>query len=268
MNLLMIGCGAIGSTIAAYAQNNREIENVYLYDRLTEKVRYLSRLYSKCRVAESVSSCLKKVHLVVEAASQEAVREYALMSVREGKDILIMSVGALEDDELRSSLEREALMRDVRVIIPSGACGGLDALLSAGYDTITSVKLTTIKPPEGLSGAPYVKENKINLSTIEKRTIIFTGNARDAIRWFPANVNIAATVSLCGIGFDRTVVEVVCDPFAKRNIHILEVKGEFGEFRCEFSNTPFPANPRTSYLAALSAIKCVSRGRGKGITVI
>jgi len=268
MDLLVIGCGAIGSSIAAYAQNDASIGNVYLLDRYEDKVKFLMRTHSKCRHAGSIAAGVKCADMVIEAASQDAVREYAMQVLKAKKDILLMSVGALADDAMREGLIKEAKTNNVRIIVPSGACGGFDALASAKLASVSEVKLTTAKPPKGLSDAPFIKENKIDLASMTRPTIIFSGSARDAVRAFPANVNIAATVSIAGIGFDRTVVEIVCDPFAKRNVHCLYAKGSFGEFKCEFSNVPSPDNPKTSYIAALSAVKCISQAKTHGIIVV
>jgi aspartate dehydrogenase len=268
MDLLVIGCGAIGSSVAAYAQKDPSIGCVYIHDHSGDKMKFLARTYSKCKVASSISACLKGVNLVFEAASQEAVREFALQVLKAKKDIVIMSVGALADDALRESLVNEAKAQGVKIILPSGACGGFDALAAAKHSDVVEVKLIATKPPKGFHDSPYIRENKIDLSSLSRPTVIFTGSARDAVRAFPANVNIAATVSIAGIGFDKTVVEIVCDPFAKRNVHCLYAKGSFGEFKCEFSNIPSPDNPRTSYIATLSAIKCISHVKERGIVVI
>ena len=119
---------------------------------------------------------------------------------------------------------------------------------------VDSVTLTTTKPPLGFTGAPGVEQKRIDLRQIRVPTELFSGPAREACRLFPANVNVAATLSLAGIGPDRTMVRIIADPGVSRNIHEVEVRGEFGVLRMRAENVPSPDNPKTSYLAILSAV--------------
>lgn len=268
MELMVIGCGAIGSSIVAYARRSPLISRIYLYDRVREKANFVARANPGCEAVDDVGSGMRTSDVIVEAASQTAVHEHAPRALALGKDLIIMSVGALADDTFRSDIERLSHEKGAMVTIPSGACGGFDALASARLAGLDDVLLTTTKPPKGLRDAPFITENDIDLSGIERPTIIFSGSARDAVRAFPSNVNVAATVSIAGIGFDRTRVEVVCDPRTRRNTHLLKAHGEFGEMRCEFSNLPSPDNPRTSYIAAMSAIRCVASYRSTGLRIV
>lgn len=97
----------------------------------------------------------------------------------------------------------------------------------------------------------------MDIDSIGEPTSLFIGPAREAVRHFPESVNVAATLSMAGIGFDRTMVEIVADPRASTNTHWITVKGEFGWAQREMKNLPSPENPKTSYLAALSAIATI-----------
>lgn len=167
-----------------------------------------------------------------------------------------MSVGGLLEME---DAIAEAAIAGIALYCPSGAIAGLDAVAAASVGRIESVMLTSRKPPQGLKGAPYIIEKGIDLDAIEREQIIFEGNARDAIRGFPKNINVAVTLSLAGIGAEKTMVRIIADPAAARNCHQIEVEGEFGRLLTLTENLPFPFNPRTSYLAALSAISCLRK---------
>jgi len=165
-----------------------------------------------------------------------------------------MSTGALIDDELFREISRIAKERGRKVYVPSGAIVGLDNIKAAAVRPIKEVTLTTRKPPQSFEGAPLIREKQIDLSSLEKPLLLFEGPAREAVKIFPKNVNVSASLSLAGIGPDRTKVRIIADPQAKSITHEIHVKGEFGEIRTQTFNKPFPANPKTSYIAALSAI--------------
>jgi aspartate dehydrogenase len=195
----------------------------------------------------------------VEAASQEAVRDYAKAILNSGKDMLIMSVGALADHKFLDELIAIAQAKGAKIYLPSGAIAGLDGLKSAKEAGIEEVTLTTRKPPKSLVDAPYVKEKCIHLKNLKKEMLIYEGPAREAVKFFPANVNVAASLSLAGIGPEKTRVRIIADPKIDRNIHEIFVKGEFGELEVKTRNVPSPENPKTSYLAALSAIATLKK---------
>lgn len=202
---------------------------------------------------------LQSVDLVVESASQNAVRFVVPRALEAGCDVMVLSVGALADEELRERLFRLAEQNNCKLYFPSGAVAGIDGINSASAAGISSVTLTTRKPPLSLAGAPHVETLGIELEKIEKETLLFEGPASEAVKAFPANVNVAATISLAGIGFERTKVRVIADPALSRNIHEITVEGEFGKLFTRVENLPSPENPKTSYLAALSAISTLKK---------
>jgi aspartate dehydrogenase len=201
-------------------------------------------------------SWIEEVDLIMESASQEAVGELLPLAVERGKDILVMSVGGLMGKE---ELINKAQEKNCHIFIPSGALAGLDAVQSANIGEIKNATLTTIKPPKALLGAPYIEQKGIDIFSFKEPTIIYEGNAKEAIKLFPANVNVAAALSLAGIGVDKTKVRIVVDPNAEKNIHKIEVEGDFGKIIAQTENNPSPSNPRTSYLAILSAISLLKK---------
>jgi len=262
MNVALIGCGAIGTVLARAIDRGRvgDVKLSLVYDIKAERSKALAgMLRKKPRVARSASEiCADKgVGLVIEAASQSAVRQYSLAILRSGKDLMVMSVGALADDRLLRKMRAAAARNGRRIYIPSGAILGIDGVKASGLGEIREVVLTTRKPPATFAYSDYIKERGIDLKGLKRPRTIFDGPARKAVKAFPASVNVAATLSLAGVGFDRTRVRVVADPAIKRNIHEIRVKGKFGELVTEARNVPFPETRRTSYMAALSAIRAL-----------
>jgi aspartate dehydrogenase len=266
MRLLIIGCGAIGQTLAKVIDTMDEVDLFYMTDKSDEKAQQMVKEYRKAKYIantdESIRAHLKHLDLVVEAASQDAVAHYVPFILGFGKDVLVMSVGAFVDDVLREKCFNLAKKKGGRLYVPSGAVCGTDGLHSASVDKIDSVELISTKGPKSFKGVPYLKENGIDVDTLKERTVIYDGPAREAIVHFPKNVNVSATISLLGLGMDKTRVKLICDPLCECNSHRLIVKGVFGEIVAETDNVPFPSNPATSYLAALSAIAAIKRIAG------
>lgn len=262
MKVALVGCGAIGSVLArAMAEHRVEAELVSVFDLSREKAAKLASLFEK---RPEVASSLKEVlssnaELVIEAASVGAARELLIPALSSGKDVLLLSVGALANVEFLRQVESTAKEHRRKVHIPSGAAGALDALKSAREAELEEVKLVTTKPPRALEGAPYLARRGISLTKLKERKVVFSGSALEAIAGFPANVNVAVAVSLAGVGVERTRVEIVADPQAKRNVHEVFARGDFGELYFRVKNLPSPENPKTSYLAALSAIATLRR---------
>jgi aspartate dehydrogenase len=160
-------------------------------------------------------------------------------------------VGGLVDS---LDLFEKAKEKECRVYFPSGAIAGLDAIKGAKESRIDSVTLTTYKSPSALQGAPYLAREGIKLSEIKEKTTLFEGSCREAVKAFPQNINVAASLAFAGVGLEKTRVRVVVDPALKRNVHQIVVEGDFGRLETRTQNLPSPINPKTSYLAVLSAI--------------
>ena len=146
-----------------------------------------------------------------------------------------------------------------RILVPTGALLGLDAVRAAAEGTIRSVRMVTRKPPAGLAGAPYLVERGIVLDGLAEPRLLFEGSAREGARGFPANVNVAAALALAGIGPDRTRLQIWADPGVTRNTHTIEVEGEEASFRMTIENVPSLENPRTGRLTPLSVLAALRR---------
>lgn len=250
----LVGCGAIGAEIArALDRGAIDASLVAVCDHnpatASALIESLGHKPVKARLEELVSLS----DLVVEAASQKAVPAVARETLGRGKSLMIMSVGALADRELFAEVKRLARENGAKVYLPSGAIAGLDGLKSASLGDIRRITLTTTKNPRGLQGAPYILETGIDLDALTGPTLIFEGSALDAVKAFPANVNVAATLFLAA-GTSEVEVKVVADPGIHINRHEILVEGDFGRITTKVENIPSPQNPKTSYLAALSAI--------------
>jgi aspartate dehydrogenase len=262
VNICIIGCGAIGTTIARGVENMPQIDKVYLTDRSQECATMVQEKLSKVQYVPDIVPILGDIGLVVEAASQDAARYYIPLALSAGVDTLIMSVGVLQDEEFQEDAYQLANRGGARIYIPSGAVGGIDALGAASSEDIDKVTLTTTKPPTAFGPSPYLQSKGIDPESLRVRTELFHGPAKDAVVHFPQNINVAATISLAGIGFEKTMVRIVCDPQVKTNEHRLQASGKFGELDMVTRNVPSPRNPKTSYLAALSAISAVRKITG------
>lgn len=194
---------------------------------------------------------------VIEAASHDAVRQYAAPLLEAGVSVIVLSAGALCDDALRSRLENLASARSALLYVPSGGIGGLDALKAACAAGVDEVEIAVTKPPAAWKGIPYVERLDVDLDRLAGPATLFEGAAREGVPHFPANVNIAAVLSMAGVGFDRTRLKVVADPALKFNTHYINIRGKTGQISIKLESVPSPDNPKTAMLACYSAIAAV-----------
>jgi aspartate dehydrogenase len=258
----LIGCGAIGRTVLRSIAGGcvPAMEIVGVTD--LEGVPVESKVGSipNYPLLPDVDSLLNlKPDLIVEAASVEAARLFASDVIASGADLMIVSVGALADAEFFCRLVDMAKRANRRLHVPSGAIGGVDIIKAAIVGGLSECRLTTTKPPQALIDVCYIREQGINLESLDEAALIFEGTAREAVRFFPHNLNVAATISLAGLGLDRTIVRIVADPNATRNVHEIFVRGNFGEATVRLVNQPSADNPKSSYLASLSVIATLQR---------
>ena len=249
----IIGCGNIGSALVRTAAGEMagRISEIILRDIDPQKTALLEKELSVARAASDAEEVMETADLIIEAVSPSLARELVKKAVRKKKDILVMSVGGMLDN---MELLQEARRKAVRILLPSGAVSGIDALKAARIGGIDSVTLTTRKPPASVKDAPYLAEKGIDIMSVAKKTVIFEGNAASAVKAFPRNINVSALLSIAGIGAQRTGVRIIVSPEYKTNIHEIEIKGISGTIITRTENIPSPENPKTSYLAVLSAI--------------
>jgi aspartate dehydrogenase len=197
---------------------------------------------------------LARADIVLEAAPAAVFEAIALPAIDAGRIFMPSSVGALLP---RMHLVERARATGARIICPTGALLGLDAVRAAAEGEVQSVTIETRKPPRGLVGAPYLEQHNIDVLAITTPTVIFEGNAFDAAAGFPANVNVAAALALAGIGPERTMVRIWADPAAERNMHTIKVEATAARFTMTIEGVPTEANPRTGKLTPLSVIACL-----------
>lgn len=214
----------------------------------------LAREFGVRFVTEVAALVSERPDVVVEAASHEAVREHVEALLERGIAVVVLSAGALADDALRERLERAARASGALLYVPSGGIGGLDALKAARIAGVEEVTIAVTKPPAAWKGIPYVDGLKVDLDALETPRTLYEGPARQGVPLFPANVNIAAVLSMAGIGFDRTRLKVVADPRIVHNTHYIDVRGKTGNISIKLENVPAPDNPKTAWLACYSAL--------------
>jgi len=257
----LLGCGAIGTQIALAIDSGKIPATLtHVFDGSKEaSAALVEKLKNKPMIVEN-SHLLSSypVDMVVEAASQDAVKDVGLSVLQNKRDLMIMSVGALLDESIYDILSDACKDFKKAIYLPSGAIGGLDAIKSI-KDEIESLSLITTKHPRSLKGAKFFETSNINLDSLTAKTIIFQGTAKEAVSLFPANINVAALLSLCGIGSEKTIVKIVADPATDKNTHQIEVSGKFGKMTFTIENIPDPSNPKTSRLAILSAIETLRK---------
>ena len=231
----LIGCGAIGTVLAEAIERRLVVcDELVVFDVDAAKTQKLkAQLKFPVKIVASIDELLaSNPKVVVEAASQQAVKEYFDLIHAANVDFIVMSTGALLDIKLEGS----------KVHFSSGAIGGLDALSSAVLAGIDEVTLTSRKNPKALG------------KTNTEEAVIYQGTAEEAAKQFPREMNVAATLALT-VKPAKVEVKVVSDPAVKRNTHEIHARWCFGEMNMQFANDPHPDNPHTSALAAWSAIK-------------
>ena len=250
----IVGCGAIGQALLKAADEGKLAVSVAGVTSRTEKSarEFLSTLRNPLPYLGR-AQLIARSDLVIEAAGGAVVPSLAEQVFAAGKDLMVISVGALLD---HPEIIVKARERGCRLFVPSGAIAGLDGVKSACAGQVSHVTITTRKPPQGLEGAPYLAERKISLVGLTEEREVFSGTAREACRGFPANVNVSAAVSLAGIGPDKTRVRILAVPGLQRNCHDVEVEGEFGRLTVHIENVP-SENPRTGRLTVLSIIRSI-----------
>ena len=248
------GAGAIGFSLAEVL--DRGIDGLRLVaissrDRTTLAAR-IAGFRTPPKIVDLAG--LAVADIVVEAAPAAVFEQIAAPAIAAGRIFVPSSVGALLP---RPHLIVAAQASGARIIVPTGALLGLDAVRACAEGQVDSVTIETRKPPRGLVGAAYLDQHGIDVLAITAATLIFEGNALDAAAGFPANVNVAAALALAGIGPQRTQVRIWADPAVDRNIHTIRVESAAARLTMSIENVPSEANPRTGRITPLSVLACL-----------
>ena len=249
------GLGAIGLPVARWLASRPpglRLAAISARDRARAATRLAAEGIQAPVVA--LSELPARAEIVVECVPAAVFDEITRPAVAAGRILLVLSAGALLD---RLALAEEARRTGARIIVPSGALLGLDAVRAAAHGSIRSVRLVTRKPPGGLAGAPYLEQHRISVEGLTAPLRVFAGTAREGARGFPANVNVAAALALAGVGPDATELEIWADPTVTRNTHRIEVDADSTRFTMTVEGVPSAENPRTGRLTPLSVIACL-----------
>jgi len=258
LRLAVAGLGAIGLEVARRVDAGALPGLVVAAVSARDLVRAEGRVAGFARPPRVVplAALAEAAEVVVECAPAALFPEIARPAIDRGRIFVPLSVGALL---AHPELVERARETGARILVPTGALLGLDAVRAAAEGPVESVRMTTRKPPRGLQGAPYLLENDISLDGLTEAKLVFSGSAREAARGFPANVNVAAALALAGIGPDRTRVEIWADPAVTRNTHTIAVEAEASSFTMSIQNVPSPDNPATGRITALSVLATLRR---------
>jgi aspartate dehydrogenase len=267
-HIVIIGAGAIGAYLV------RELHGMYPDLRMAciERTELLATARKRLQdiageaveVYDTVAAVRAKPDLAVECGGHAAVTQHGAACLEAGHDLLVASVGALADQALYDRLVAAAKKSGHKLLIPAGAVAGMDGLAAARLAGIDRVRYTSRKLPLAWKGTHA--EKLCDLASVTTATEFLHTDARQAATLFPQNANVAATIALAGVGFERTEVSLNADPAAKGNTHLVEVEGPCGSMRIELSNKPFPDNPKTSMLAGLSLLRVI-RNRSEAVQV-
>src|SRR3954470_12254245 len=256
LRVALLGGGTIGRLVLEQGQGRLPgIEFVGVAGRgPAARGEALARRFRVAYAVDRSALVALKPQVVVEAASHDAVREHLVQLLERGISVVVLSAGALADDDLRRWAEAAAERSGALFYVPSGGIGGLDALKTACLAGVDEVSIQVAKPPAAWKGIPYVESRGVALDGLTAPVTLFDGPAREGVPHFPQNVNIAAVLSLAGVGWDRTRLKVVADPRLTLNTHTIRVNGRSGRFSIVLENVPSPDNPKTAWLACYSAL--------------
>lgn len=252
------GLGAIGMTVASRIDRGDVpgIELVAVSARDTEKARAKLKHLRTKPLLVPLSELADHADVVLESVPARHFPEIAEAAVAKGRIFMPLSVGQLLTN---MHLVEKARQTGARILVPTGALLGLDAVRAVAEGRVESVRIITRKPPRGLAGAPHLVQNAISVEGLTAPLKVFEGSARQAIVGFPANVNVAVALSLAGIGPDCTMIEIWADPGVDRNVHTIEVRSDSSDLSMTIANIPSEENPATGKVTALSALAALRR---------
>lgn len=257
----VIGCGAMGQYIldflsegklpacvpvAVYLKSSNSRGRDYLEARKIPWVTQLNELMAF------------QPDVVLEAATHDAVKEMGASILESGVDFVPMSLGAFVDYQLLEKMAEASRKGKSRLHIPSGGIGALDALQAAVLGGVQKVTMTTRKYSTTWKGIPAVESMGLDLEKLKEPVLLFEGPAKECVKLYPQSINIAAALSIAGVGFEKTIIKIYADPFVKYNTHEIEWEGFAGKVTVTFENTPVPSNPKTTYQACLSVLSVLN----------
>ena len=250
------GFGAIGRRVAeALDRGIPGLRLVAVSARDIEKAKRGMSAFSRLVPVLPLNALADVADVVVDAAPAPALRELAEPALRAGRQLIVISVGALLQ---AGDLIELARRHRAQIIVPSGALLGLDGVTAAAEGKINAVRMISRKPVKGLLGAAHLVAKGIDISNLKEPMKVFSGSAAEAAIGFPENLNVAAALGLAGIGVERTMIEVWADPKLARNTHRIEVDADSATFSMTIENIP-SENPKTGRITALSIIACLRK---------
>ncbi len=250
LQVALVGWGAIAHAIFDRMQQHEQIRISHIVVRPSKVAQTQAQLGEAAHACSAVPA---GVSLVLECAGHTAITEHVLPALLRGTTCAVLSVGALSEVGLPERLAAAAQQGGTQIHLLAGAIGGIDAIAAARTAGLTHVTYTGRKPPAGWRGSPA--EQRVDLDTLATATVILEASAREAARLYPKNANVAATISLAGLGLDATRVRLIADPGVSENIHEIHVQGAFGDMHLTLRGKPLPDNPKTSALTVLSAVR-------------
>ncbi|MFM7331754.1 MAG: aspartate dehydrogenase [Brachymonas sp.] len=253
VSVCLVGYGAIGQAIVQRLAGHARVRISHVVVRADRVAQAQSALPSGI---QAVSDVPLDAQLVLECAGHSALHVHVLPALTRGVDCAVLSVGALSEMGLPEAMQAAAEKGGAQLHLLPGAIGGIDAIAAAKQAGLNSVRYTGRKPPLAWKGTPAEQQFDLQaLARSKQSTTIFEASARDAAAQYPKNANVAATISLAGLGLDATQVRLIADGTQTENVHEIEIEGTFGKMKLEMRNQPLPDNPKTSMLTVLSALR-------------
>jgi aspartate dehydrogenase len=260
-HVTLIGYGAIGRSVVQRMQGFPGVQITHIVVSAARVAEVQSLVGNAIRVSAAVPA---DATLVLECAGHSALTQHVLPALARGVECAVLSVGALSEVGLPEQLALAAQQGSTQVHLLAGAIGAIDAIAAAKLAGLDEVTYTGRKPPSGWKGSPA--EQVVNLDALTEATVILDSTAREAARLYPKNANVAATVSLAGLGLDATRVRLIADPTVAENIHDVQALGAFGELHITMRGKPLADNPKTSALTVLSALRFL-QNRAAALTI-
>jgi len=264
IRVLMVGAGAIGQVVMRHVAGDPDLQITHILEHESQVARVQAQVGPAIRVIQSLDEIDGEIDYAMECAGHAAVKTHVPALLAACIDVALVSVVSLAEAGLAERLAAAARDGNAQLTLVSGAIAGIDAIASAKVAGLDEVIYTGRKPPIGWEGTPA--EKVCDLRSLRAPQVIFQGSAGEAARLFPKNANVAATVSLAGLGLDRTQATLIADPGVTKNIHEVTARGVFGELKLQIAGNPLPENPKTSALAAYCAVR-VLRNRAAHLVI-